>query len=275
MKMSITVIFLLATFSMAVYAEPALLKKEWTVDGVTRKVLLHIPKNIDKANVPVIFAFHGHGGNMLRSTKIYQFHVLWSKALVVYMQGLPAPGKLDPKGQRSGWQKRTGDQQDRDLKFFDVVLSTLKKDYSIDEKRIYAMGHSNGGAFTYLLWAERGEVFAAVASSACGARPSQKRKPLPVMHIAGKNDEIMPFEKQMRTMKAIRRLNHCKEAGHRWAATDSLVATLYLSKNKTPFIAAIHPDAHEFPDEAPSIIIKFFKDTPKNREKAEQKWQRQ
>ena len=86
------------------------------------------------------------------------------------MQGLNTPGALtDTEGKKPGWQKTFGDQDDRDLKFFDAVLATLKKDYKVDEKRIYATGHSNGGGFTYLLWAARGEVFAAVAPCAAAA----------------------------------------------------------------------------------------------------------
>ena len=80
------------------------------------------------------------------------------------MQGLPTPGQLtDPEGKRNGWQKTVGDQKDRDLKFFDAVLTKLKADYKVDESRIYSMGHSNGGGFTYLLWAARGDQFAAFA----------------------------------------------------------------------------------------------------------------
>ena len=89
----------------------------------------------------------------------FAYHKHWPEAIAVYMQGLNTPGVLtDPEGKRPGWQKRVGDQNDRDLKFFDAVLATLKKDYRVDEKRVYATGHSNGGAFTYLLWAARGDV---------------------------------------------------------------------------------------------------------------------
>ena len=87
----------------------------------------------------------------------FAYHELWPEAIAVYMQGLNTPGALtDPEGKKPGWQKTVGDQNDRDLKFFDAVLATLKKDYKVDEKRIYATGHSNGGGFTYLLWAARG-----------------------------------------------------------------------------------------------------------------------
>ena len=39
--------------------------------------------------------------------------------------------------------------------FFDEVLASVKKDYKVDNKRIYVTGHSNGGSFTYILWAVR------------------------------------------------------------------------------------------------------------------------
>ncbi len=37
-----------------------------------------------------------------------------------------------------------------------TLLARLKQDYRVDEMRVYATGHSNGGSFTHLLWAERG-----------------------------------------------------------------------------------------------------------------------
>ncbi len=56
------------------------------------------------------------------------YHKHWPEAIVVYMQGLNTPGALtDPDGKRPGWQKTFGDQGDRDLKFFDAVLATLRK----------------------------------------------------------------------------------------------------------------------------------------------------
>ena len=183
---------------------------------------------------------------------------------MVYMQGLPTPNKaVDPEGKRSGWQTTAGDQQDRDLKFFDQVLASLKKDYKVDEKRIYATGHSNGGGFTYLLWAERGDVFAAVAPVAGGARQSKNRKPLPVIQIAGQNDEIVPFAGQERIRDAIRTLNCCEADGKPWTTAGTLVGTLYPSQVGAPFVFVVHPGTHKFPFEAPELIVKFFKENVK------------
>ena len=100
------------------------------------------------------------------AARSFGYHTLWPEAIVVYMQGLPTPGKTDPDGKQPGWQRLAGDQQDRDFKFFDAVLADLKKDYKVDAKRVYATGHSNGGGFTYLLWSTRGDIFAAMGPSA-------------------------------------------------------------------------------------------------------------
>lgn len=233
--------------------------KDWTVNGITRTALIHAPSSAHTSSRPVVFAFHGHGGTMHHAARIFRYHQVWPEALVVYMQGLATPGKFDPDGKKPGWQNRAGIQQDRDLQFFDQVLSFLKEEYPVDEKRIYATGHSNGGGFTYLLWAERGSVLAAVAPSAAGAWPSRDRQPLPALHLAGEQDNIVPYANQMRTMKWMRKTNQCAAEGTPWARADHLTGTFYPSRDDTPFIALIHPGGHKFPAGAPDLIVQFFK----------------
>ena len=90
--------------------------------------------------MPVVFAFHGHGGSMQNAARSFGFHTLWPEAVVVYPQGLNTPDRLtDPEGKKPGWQSAAGDQGDRDLKFFDAVLKNLRQDYKVDSRRIYAI----------------------------------------------------------------------------------------------------------------------------------------
>jgi polyhydroxybutyrate depolymerase len=178
--------------------------------------------------------------------------------VVVYLQGLNTPGRLtDPEGKKSGWQPDAGEQGDRDLKFFDTVLASLRADHRIDDRRIYATGHSNGGGFTYLLWATRGEVFAALApsASAAGRRQQPALKPKPVLHVAGEKDELVKFAWQQQTIAALKRVNGCAGAGVPWEK----IATQFASPAGTPVVTYIHPGAHGFPAEAPALIVAFFK----------------
>jgi polyhydroxybutyrate depolymerase len=130
----------------------------------------------------------------------------------------------------------------------------------VDTNRVYATGHSNGGAFTYLLWLARGYLFAAVAPSAAILPAVWRLKPKPVMHLAGEKDELVKFSWQQRMMTALRRLNGCEAEGKPW---DKL-CTLYPSPRGTPVITLIHPGGHALDPAAPALIVKFFKEHPAN-----------
>jgi polyhydroxybutyrate depolymerase len=248
--------------SAAVPAADALIRREWQVDGVAREALVYVPPAAKTAAAPVVFAFHGHGGTMKSAARTFGYHTLWPEAIVVYMQGLNTPGRLtDPLGQKPGWQHAIGDQGDRDLKFFDAVLAGLKAEYRVDEKRLYSTGHSNGGGFTYLLWAARGDRFAAFAPSATAAAGRLAQlQPKPVLHVAGEKDALVKFEWQKLTMEALRKLNGCGE-GRPWKQVGG--CTIYASKAGPPVVTFIHPGTHAFPAAAPAIIVKFFQDCAK------------
>jgi polyhydroxybutyrate depolymerase len=233
-------------------AEPE--RATWQVDGLAREALVHASESTDAA--PLVFVFHGHGGQMGGVAKNFHIHELWREAVVIYPQGVPTPGKYDPEGKQSGWQGAPGRRGDRDLKFFDAMLATMREKHHIDEARVYATGHSNGGGFTYLLWVARPSVLAAIAPSAVSDVTIDKALSLPVMHIAGESDKVVPFSNQESTMAEVRRVNHCASEGEPWAE-DCL---LYASETKTPFVSFVHPGGHQFSAKAPALIVRFFKE---------------
>jgi len=229
---------------------------DWTIDGVKRQAIIKPPLKKGTGPAPVIFGFHGHGGTMQNYAR-KDFQKYWPEAIFVSPQGLPTPGALtDPQGLRAGWQKDKGDQKDRDLHFVDAILKTLHEEYQIDDKRIYVTGHSNGGGFTYLLWAARPNVFAAFAPSAAGNKYRTDITPAPIFHLAGEKDQVVPFVYQQRMMEAVRKNNQCESEGKEWAP----MCKIYASKADAPFISFIHGGDHKYPDEANPLIMKFFKE---------------
>ncbi|QOV92493.1 prolyl oligopeptidase family serine peptidase [Humisphaera borealis] len=208
-----------------------------------------------------MFVFHGHGGSMKNAARQFHIHDLWPEAIAVYLQGLNTPGRLtDPEGKKPGWQSGPGDQGDRDLKLFDTVLKSLKETYKVDESRIYSTGHSNGGGFTYLLWAARGEVFAAMApSAAAAAKTSNLLKPKPVLHLAGETDPLVKYEWQKAMMDYLRKLNGCAAEGKK----EGERLTVYPSATGTPVATYIHPGGHQFTPDSPAVIVKFLKEQVK------------
>jgi polyhydroxybutyrate depolymerase len=252
---------ILLTLPLILQAEPD--RREWTIEGTEREALIYRPANqqpLERGSAaklaPVVFGFHGHGGNARQAARSFRLHEEWPEAIVVYMQGIPTPGRLtDQEGTLNGWQHDPGDHDDRDLKFFDAVLATLKMDYQIDESRVYATGHSNGAAFTCVLWVARGDELAAIAPSGGFSRSARSAKPKPVLHIAGEKDPLVRFAVQKIAMNAVRRINGCDGEAKEWAKN----CLEYPSSQGTPFVAFIHPGDHQYPAEAPALIVKFFK----------------
>ena len=236
--------------------------REWTVAGEKRQAIVLPPKKELATGQPLLFVFHGHGGNM-RNMARKTFQELWPEAVVVCPQGLATATDRDPEGKRSGWQPTSGSNDDRDLKLVDAILKDLQDKYKIDRSKVFATGHSNGGGFTYLLWQKRADKFAAFAPIAAGARASgerQRPEPRPILHIAGEKDLVVPFEGQQRTMKLVKTINHCKADGKPWAKSGSLTGTLFDSTHNAPFVEVIHPGGHQFPNKAPELIVKFFQE---------------
>jgi polyhydroxybutyrate depolymerase len=234
-------------------------EKKLDVNGVTRQAIIIVPEKAKTEKTPVLFVFHGHTGTMGHANRTMNFQKHWPEALVVYMQGLPTPGALnDPEGKFSGWQKTAGDQEDRDLKFFDAMLKDLKANYNVDDSRIYSTGHSNGGSFTYILWANRGDILAGVAPSAAVAPKEMKKlTPKPAILLTGMKDPLVKTSWQELNNKALRKL-FGDAPEKEWETVKPFTGKLYEAKN-APLVILTHAGGHEFPTEAPGQFVKFLK----------------
>jgi len=230
----------------------------WRIAGEARAAIVYPPAVQEKhAKTPLIFIFHGHGDNAWFATKQFPFQVLWPEAIVVFPQGIPTSSASDPKGERRGWQHQPGEVGDRDLKLFDAMLRTLRWKFDVDERRIYAAGFSNGGFFDYILWAERGSLFAAFAPCAAAIRePLRLSMPKPVFVVSGKKDDRVPFTEQRRTIEMLRQINGCASEGH--TGSDPR-ATRYESNTGAPVMAFVHPGGHAVPHAATVLMAEFLK----------------
>jgi len=260
MKLRFSILFHFAICMVA--AGPALAQgtvMTWNVEGVKREALVFSPAPAALAiKHPLVFVFHGHGGAMQTASIGAHIQTLWPEAVVVYPQGLLTPSKVDPQGQRPGWQVTAGQTGlgDRDLKFFDAMLVTLRQKYTIDDERIYSTGFSNGAIFSYLLWAERGKTLAAFGI--CAGRlwpPEQLTEARAVLVIGGEADPVLPFSLQQQSIEADRQVDHATGPGQICGPG----CTLYPSGTHTPVVTRIHPGSHIYPPWAPPAIVQFFK----------------
>lgn len=228
----------------------------WRVNGVERQGLIALPVPSVTNPSPTVFVFHGHGGSAAQASRSLAFHTAWPEAVVVYLHGLPTPGRLtDPEGRRTGWQGGPGEQGDRDLHFFDVVWADLCQRLNLDGTRVFACGHSNGGAFTYLLWAKRRKIFAAFGpSAAIAGRDYETLAPAPVIHVAGENDALVKFAWQRQMISS---LLHSHQCGPGEPRGNGL--TYHPSPLDAPVVTYLHSRGHRYPVEATALIVDFFK----------------
>jgi polyhydroxybutyrate depolymerase len=246
-------------------APDGFVEKSWSIDGVKRTALVRVPSGATGPSA-LVFCWHGHGGRSTHSARSWGYAEIDKTSIVVFPQGLPTVSPLvDKEGRMPGWQTSVDSEGGRDIKLFDTMLADLRKQHAIDDRRIYSMGHSNGAAFSYLLWQARSEVLAAIGSVAGSLRGDGKpTTPLPVIHVAGEKDPLVKFAWQQATFAVVRRTNGCSDEARPWAKEGVLEATLYPSTKGAPLVTAIHAGGHEYAKGSTELIVRFFKENPKS-----------
>lgn len=236
-------------------------EREWTIAGVRRTALVRIPRS-GSGPYPVVFCWHGHGGRAVQAARNWGYDQADRASILVFPQGLPTVSPLvDREGRMPGWQTSVGGDGDRDIQFFDAILADLRKSHSIEARRIFSMGHSNGGAFSYLLWEARSSVLAAIGAVAGGLRSEVEGiRPLPVIHVAGKRDPLVKFTWQEQTFATVRRVNGCSQTSRPWARTGVLDAVIFSSSKGAPLVTAIHEGGHEYARGSSELIARFFEE---------------
>lgn len=174
--------------------QPGNYQRWLTVKGQSRSYHLHVPANLDSLkSVPLVFAFHGYGGNALSFQNASGFNEIADENsfLVVYPEGEGGNHSWNAEGCCGGAMLTNLD----DVAFIRKVYSDMRTIANIDPKRIYATGFSNGGMFVYRLACEMSDVFAAIAPVAGPhfydeCEPSQS---VSIIHVHGLADSTVPY----------------------------------------------------------------------------------
>ncbi|HEV7745384.1 MAG TPA: PHB depolymerase family esterase [Pyrinomonadaceae bacterium] len=252
------ILLALATVAISAQSGVAQTTMSWTIDGVKREAIVFAPKPVAATNAvshPLVFGFHGHGGTMQGAAQSMHIQTLWPQAIVVYPQGLNTKAKVDPNGDKPGWQNQAGNDGDRDLKLFDAMLLTMHQKFTVDDERVYTTGFSAGGVFSYLLWAERGKTIAAVGEVAGRLfDPEHLTETRALLAIAGQLDTTDPYAMQQQTVETAKQVDNATGAGQSCGPN----CKFYPSTTQTPVKTFFHPGAHIYPPWAPAEIVKFF-----------------
>lgn len=235
-----------------------------SVDGVQREFSLYVPEISTQEKMPIVFVFHGYGQEVAEAMNKFKLDQYWPEALIVYPKGLNTSiQKMNSEGINTGWQTYIGDQKDRDIRLFDEIVIYLNSKYSVNEKKIYVTGFSNGAAFTYVIAAARGGKIAAIAPIAgtLGSNKDRKiLKEIPVFHVAGKQDEIVKFNSQKEMIEFIKKTNKCTDDG----IIINKNVKEYVSTINMPLWTFIYDGEHKIPKDAIPFIVEFLKSNQLN-----------
>ena len=168
------------------------------VGGLQRSAIVHIPPQYDRTvAMPVVLAFHGGGAN---ADNMVRFSGLNDKAdeagfIAVYPNGT---GRLQRMltfngGNCCGQAAANGVD---DVEFTRRLLDELVAVATVDPKRVFATGMSNGGIMAYRLAAELSDRIAAIApvGGPMGTKTCNPTRPVSVIHFHGTDDAFAPFQ---------------------------------------------------------------------------------
>jgi polyhydroxybutyrate depolymerase len=226
-----------------------------TVDGTPRTATLVVPADATRP-APLVFAFHGHGGNGNAFDKKMDIEGLWPDAIVVYPDGLVGhKGITDPEGVKPGWQTAAGEDGDRDLHFYDALFADVTARTAVDPDRIFLMGHSNGSAFTSFLLNARGDKIAATANMSAQPGAYLATDPVRSMFMMmGEKDPIVPYENQKKSIPLAERKLQVDPA----KTTVDGYLRIEQGADHHELATYVHPAGHEVPDAVPPLVVAFF-----------------
>jgi polyhydroxybutyrate depolymerase len=170
-------------------------------NGLTRTYRVHLPANYKPAiAVPLLFALHGGGGNMDFQADDAKYGLISKSEHEGFVVVFPNGYSKLPSGKLASWNAGNccavaRDEQVDDVGFIREVLTRVTLQVSVDYKRIYVTGMSNGAMMAYRLACEMSEVFSGIAAVAGtdNTVSCEPGMPVSVLHIHAKNDRHVLF----------------------------------------------------------------------------------
>jgi len=162
------------------------------VNGRTREYILHVPPSYKGHLVPMVIVLHGAIQGAANAERMSGMSQLADKQdfLAVYPEGTGNAPTWNA-GNCCGYAQR---ENVDDIAFLRALIAKLQKSYSIDPRRIYVTGISNGAMMSYRAACEMSDVVAAAAPVE-GAQNLLCKPSAPVSLIVfhGTADRLIPF----------------------------------------------------------------------------------
>ena len=191
-----TIIISILTISMVTNAQT---RKTITSEGQKREYLQYAPSELGSKR-PLIISCHG-----MNQSAQYQWNALKDAKTLADKEKFVI---VLPEGINNGWDI----SGDRDINLIKDLIAQMKKDFDIDENRVYLSGFSMGGMLTYHAMNKIPNVIAAFAPISgypmWGFTYTGKRA-IPVIHHHGTGDDVCVYSNVQRNIDELVKKNKC------------------------------------------------------------------
>ena len=169
-------------------------------DGITREYLVHVPKTYRGSPAPMLVALHGGGGNADFQADDSKYGLISKSEQAGFVAVFPSGYSRFHSGALATWnagmccgaaQKNNVD----DVGFIREVIRRVERQASIDPKRIFATGMSNGAMMSWRLACEAPEIRAiAPVEGTDNTRSCKPTRPVAVIQFHAADDPNVPFD---------------------------------------------------------------------------------
>jgi polyhydroxybutyrate depolymerase len=168
--------------------------------GGQRPVTVHVPPGYQKGSpVPLLVLLHGHSSDAAAVDDYFHLRPVLDERGVLYVV---------PNGMRDHAGDRFWDATDAccdfynsgvdDSGYLEDLIHQAQDRYSVDPRRIFVVGHSNGGFMAYRMACDHSDTVAAIVSVAGAMYDDVRRcsatEPVSVLHVHGSGDTVVPYQ---------------------------------------------------------------------------------
>jgi polyhydroxybutyrate depolymerase len=172
-----------------------------TPDGLVRTYRLYVPRSLTKRSAPLLVAMHGRGGSAkgFESSSGFDGLAEANRFLVAYPDGTfssdEVGGRVWNAGGCCGSARQAFDNVN-DVRFISLLIDKIESEYNVNQKRVFAVGHSNGAMMGFRLACQLSNKIVAVGlqSGTLFVNKCRYKKPVAVLEIHGTDDQFVPIE---------------------------------------------------------------------------------
>ena len=169
------------------------------VVGGTRPVTVHLPPGDASKPAPLLIMLHGYGSTGVEHESYFRFGPVAARRGLVYAT---PDGTVDSRGNHF-WNATDAccdfdATRVDDAEYLGGLITEISARASVDPKRVYFVGHSNGGFMSYRMACEHADLVAGIVSLAGATFATrtdcQPSEPVAILEIHGAADDTVRFE---------------------------------------------------------------------------------